>query len=190
MLKCWQHYPENRPNFAELQKELDVMLTNQQQEEYIEINAVDDPYCAMYPAQDDPDEEETGTGIPQVYYLIREEYNSLTSDIFLPISLIKCIRCPTSSMACNFANLHLYFICHLPTIYYYLCQQKLDTYLLQGDFVKQTLQQMQKEFQDHSKVASTPMSPPTDDTTELCNGSRELLPPSTSSANAYVETDI
>ena len=64
MLKCWQHYPENRPKFTELQEELDAMLTSQQQEEYIEINAVDEPYCAMYPAQDNPEDEDAG--IPQV----------------------------------------------------------------------------------------------------------------------------
>ena len=65
MLKCWQHYPENRPIFAELQKELDVMLTNQQQEDYIEINAVDEPYCAMYPAQEEDPEDQEHT-VPQV----------------------------------------------------------------------------------------------------------------------------
>ena len=64
MLKCWQHYPENRPSFAELQVELDAMLTSQQQEEYIEINAVDEPYCAMYPAQDSPEDEDAI--VPQV----------------------------------------------------------------------------------------------------------------------------
>ena len=67
MLKCWQHYPESRPAFAELQVELDTMLTNQQQEEYIEINAVDEPYCAMYPAQDDAEGEDAFAPVaPQV----------------------------------------------------------------------------------------------------------------------------
>ena len=80
MLKCWQHFPENRPNFAELQKELDIMLTNQRQEEYIEINAVDDPYCAMYPAQDDPDEEEAG-GVSQV--IICNRYSSIISFVIV-----------------------------------------------------------------------------------------------------------
>jgi len=58
MLKCWQHYPEHRPGFPELQKELDIMLTSQQKEEYIEINNVDEPYCQMYPAQEGDDQEE------------------------------------------------------------------------------------------------------------------------------------
>ena len=81
MLKCWQHYPDNRPNFAELQKELDIMLTSQQQEEYIEINAVDEPYCAMYPAQDDPDDEEIGA--PQVDLLLYlHNYLVSTLDLF------------------------------------------------------------------------------------------------------------
>ena len=53
MLKCWQHYPEERPQFPNLQEELDIMLTSQQKEEYIEINNVDEPYCQMYPAQED-----------------------------------------------------------------------------------------------------------------------------------------
>ena len=53
MLKCWQHYPEERPEFHELQKELDAMLTSQQKDQYIEISNVDDPYCQMYPAQED-----------------------------------------------------------------------------------------------------------------------------------------
>ena len=53
MLKCWQHYPEGRPEFPELQNDLDIMLTSQQKEEYIEISNVDDPYCQMYPAQED-----------------------------------------------------------------------------------------------------------------------------------------
>ena len=56
--------------------------------------------------------------------------------------------------------------------------------------MKQTLQQMQKEFQDNSKMASSPESPPTSDTTELCNGSKVPLSTKSSSANAYVETDI
>ena len=63
MLNCWQHYPENRPKFSELQKQLDTMLANQQEGQYIEINAVDEPYCAMYPAQEDEDEDNS---VPQV----------------------------------------------------------------------------------------------------------------------------
>jgi len=59
MLKCWQHYPEHRLEFPELQKELDIMLTSQQKEEYIEINNVDEPYCQMYPAQEDDEPENT-----------------------------------------------------------------------------------------------------------------------------------
>ena len=66
MLNCWQHYPENRPKFGELQKQLDTMLTNQQQEQYIEINAVDEPYCAMYPVQDEDQAEVEGSSVPQV----------------------------------------------------------------------------------------------------------------------------
>ena len=75
MLNCWQHFPDKRPNFAELQKELDIMLTSQQQEEYIEINAVDEPYCAMYPAQNDPDDEEIGA--PQVHAFSTHDHLTL-----------------------------------------------------------------------------------------------------------------
>jgi len=64
MLNCWQHYPENRPKFTELQKQLDTMLANQQEGQYIEINAVDEPYCAMYPAQDNAEDEDNS--VPQV----------------------------------------------------------------------------------------------------------------------------
>lgn len=51
MLRCWNHEPYERPTFEQLQSELDTMLTADQRDQYIQINAVDEPYCKMFPAQ-------------------------------------------------------------------------------------------------------------------------------------------
>ena len=57
--------------------------------------------------------------------------------------------------------------------------------------MKQTLQQMQQEFQDNTKITSNPVSPPTDDTIELCNGSKAIQTNhKSSSSDGHVETDI
>lgn len=68
--------------------------------------------------------------------------------------------------------------------------------------MKQSLQQMQKEFHDHSKMQDNSKmlpattSPPTNETTEQCNGPKPLqsstnpLNINSPSAKSYVETDI
>ena len=51
MLRCWNCEPTKRPTFEALQNELDPMLSAEQRDQYIQINAVDEPYCQMFPAQ-------------------------------------------------------------------------------------------------------------------------------------------
>ena len=126
MLKCWQHYPENQPNFAELRKELDVMLTNHQQEEYIEINAVDEPYCAMYPAQDDPDDEETT--VPQVHTVLLKcnvthahqlhvcSWHIVFNHTCVPSYQLSLRVSANNSLTCTY---FLSFWCHMLTLTYY-----------------------------------------------------------------------
>ena len=52
MLRCWNYEPDKRPTFEDLQSELDTMLSAEQRDQYIQINTVDEPYCQMFPAQD------------------------------------------------------------------------------------------------------------------------------------------
>lgn len=64
--------------------------------------------------------------------------------------------------------------------------------------MQQTLQQMQKDFQDSSRKVATPVEPPPGyEASETCNASKLKQPLTTksssikpSNANAYVETDI
>lgn len=67
MLRCWNHEPDQRPKFEELQNELDTMLSAEQRDQYIQINTVDEPYCKMFPAQNSEDETENteNTEIPE-----------------------------------------------------------------------------------------------------------------------------
>lgn len=64
--------------------------------------------------------------------------------------------------------------------------------------MRQTLQQMQQDFQDSSRKAATPVEPPPNyEASEVCNTSKPKQPLTTKlstnkspNANAYVETDI
>ena len=57
MVNCWQAEVSDRPSFAELQASLDVLLTNAQSENYIDLN-VDEmlPYYHMKSIQGDDEE--------------------------------------------------------------------------------------------------------------------------------------
>ena len=61
MMNCWQAEASERPNFAELQGTLDVLLTNAQSENYIDLN-VDEmlPYYSMSAVQEESEELDLG----------------------------------------------------------------------------------------------------------------------------------
>ena len=48
MLRCWNCEPNKRPTFEVLQNELDTMLSAEQHDHYIQINAVDESYCQTF----------------------------------------------------------------------------------------------------------------------------------------------
>ena len=51
MLRCWNFEPEQRPTFEDLKNELDTMLSADHRDQCIRINLVDEPFCKMFPPQ-------------------------------------------------------------------------------------------------------------------------------------------
>lgn len=60
MLSCWTANPEDRPSFTDLRNELEKLLEEQEDEQYISVNCAEfDDYCALVgnPSSSSEDEE-------------------------------------------------------------------------------------------------------------------------------------
>lgn len=59
MLSCWRANPEERPSFTDLRNELEKLLEEQGDEQYISVNCADfDDYCALVGNQSSSSENE------------------------------------------------------------------------------------------------------------------------------------